>query len=316
MDLTASIRFKIDFLRTAKTNRYNALAQAVEREVFILTHRSAELFNKLEDALEADVLPKSEEMDKLKEEQMNKEQGMVEEEEDEQDENIMAHSTKGKHTETVQEDYPVDDDVKDMYYGTETGAKYYDQRTDTKGFYDPIETRHVPSTSLYAGIRPPSRTPSVSSKAPPKKPEDTTTTTTVPTVPSVTDLVPIAKATDTEEDTSVASLRKRAQETQSLLAEKHAFLTNLRQKHDAAMKRLDKLQADLEKVSQKWEEEERTRIQSESRTALGKRKRDEEEGDSTVANSWKKIAIKGVEMGIMIGIGVVSTWGIEKFQHP
>src|SRR5438046_9598794 len=59
MDLTAAIRLKIDRLRTAKTTRYNALSSAVEREVAMLTHRSAALFTKLEDALEANVLGNS-----------------------------------------------------------------------------------------------------------------------------------------------------------------------------------------------------------------------------------------------------------------
>ena len=79
------------------------------------------------------------------------------------------------------------------------------------------------------------------------------------------------------------------------------------------MKRLDKLQTDLEKVSRKWEEEERARIQSESTTALGKRKR---EGQDTQGRpSWKKIGLKSVEWGVVFGVGVLGTMGINKFQH-
>jgi hypothetical protein len=309
MDLTASIRSKIDVLRTAKTTRYNALASAVEREVVILTHRNAALFNKLEDALEADVLPKPEGMEKLKEEEGEFEP-VGEEEEEGESVAAPSNSIKGKHTVTVPDEYHIDEDVKDMYYGTDAASKYYEPHTEGKGYYDPIETRHAP-TSLYAGIRPPSRTPSLASKAPAKKPEESITT--APTVPSVTDLAILAKPSiDSDEDGSVASLRKRAEETQSLLSDKHTFLSQLRQKHDMAMKRLDKLQTDLEKVSQKWEEEERTRIQSESTTALGKRKREE---DGAGGKNWKKLAIKSVEMGIMIGVGVVGTLGMEKFQR-
>src|SRR5579862_1146873 len=170
MDLTAAIRSKIDSLRTTKTIRYNALSLAVEREVAVLTHRSAQLFTKLEDALEADTLGKSEDADNLNGEEVEKE-GIVEEEE----EKVEEQTNREKHSETVPEVYDVDDDVKDMYYGTEIGSKYYDPRTDERAHYDSIETQH-PSTSLYAGIRPPSRNPSVSSKAQQKKAEESSTT--------------------------------------------------------------------------------------------------------------------------------------------
>jgi hypothetical protein len=79
------------------------------------------------------------------------------------------------------------------------------------------------------------------------------------------------------------------------------------------MKRLDKLQSELEKVSQKWEAEERARIQSESTTALGKRKRDEE--DTTVAKRWKTLGLKGMEWGVLFGIGVASAVGMSKLNQ-
>ena len=309
MDLTAAIRRKIDRLRNAKTTRYHALTTAVERELVVLTGRSTDLFTKLEDALEADVLGKSEEGDKLKDDLMETEAGNDEEEE----EKVEEQPIRGKHTETVPEVYEeeVSEDVKDMYYGKDAELNYYDRRGDSNGYYEPVEPRQ-PTTSLYAGIRPPSRTPSLSTKAPQRKHDDVTTTTTK--APSITDQVPTTKPSDAESEMSVTVLRSRAQETQDLLVEKQSFLLQLRQKHDLAMKRLDKLQADLEKVSQRWEEEERARIQTETTTALGKRKRDEEDAQGSKKN-WRNIGLKSVEWGVFFGIGVVSAMGMNKFQH-
>src|SRR5437773_8228986 len=73
MDLTAAIRLKIDSLRTAKTTRYHALSSTIEREVALLTNQSADLFTKLEDALEADVLGNT----SVNPEELKKEQDVV-----------------------------------------------------------------------------------------------------------------------------------------------------------------------------------------------------------------------------------------------
>jgi flagellin-like hook-associated protein FlgL len=219
-----------------------------------------------------------------------------------------------RQTEHINEIYDVDED-KDVYYGNEMDGKYYDRRQDTRSYYDPVIESKPTSTSLYAGIRPPSRTPSLSTK-PPQKQDDTTTTTTHAgtAIPALSDIHPPSKSNDTKTPESVvAYLRKRAQETQTLLAEKHAALTELRKKHDIAMKRLDKLQSDLEIVSQKWESEERARIQSESTTALGKRKR--EQDDVPTTKRWKAFGLKGIEWGVLFGIGVASAMGVNKINQ-
>ena len=245
MDLTAAIRLKIDRLRTAKTTRYNALSSAVERDVAILTHRSADLFTKLEDALEANVLGNSTATpEELKKEEEGEE---VTVEEDVDGEVVTDESSiRDRHAENAQEGYEVEEE-RETYYDHE---------------------QEVPAVPVYeASIK-----------------------------------------------NSVTDLRTRAQETQKLLAEKHAYLAQLRTKHDHAMKRLDKLQADLEKVSEKWEMEERTRIQTESKSALGKRKREETEEEGPRKN-WKTWGIKGVEWGVLFGIGVVSAVGMSKLPH-
>jgi hypothetical protein len=309
MDLTAAIRLKIDRLRTAKTARYNALSSAIERDVAFLTHRSAELFTKLEDALEADALGKPNDVEDLK---RYKEEESVKEEiidDDEYDKATTDDPVKEKHTEMMHDVYDVDEE-KEMYYGNGVEEKYYDRRPE-KEYYDPAHSR-LPS--LYAGIpRPASRTPSVSAKGPPKpdsphlKPESPTSV-----VPAITDLNPPPAKSETPESL-VSYLRSRAQETQSVLAEKHTSLAQMRQKHDIAMKRLDKLQSDLEKVSQKWEAEERARIQSESTTALGKRKR--EDNEDTAQKRWTSWGLKGVEWSVLFGFGVASAVGVSKLNH-
>lgn len=245
MDLTAAIRLKIDRLRTAKTTRYNALSSAVEREVAILTHRSADLFTKLEDALEANVLGNSSASpDELKKE----DEGEEVTEEDVDGEIVTDESSiRDRHAENAQEAYEVEEE-RETYYDHE---------------------QEVPAVAIDpANIK-----------------------------------------------NSVTDLRIRAQETQKLLAEKHAYLAQLRTKHDHAMKRLDKLQADLEKVSERWEMEERTRIQTESTTALGKRKREETEDEEGPRKNWKMWGIKSVEWGVLFGVGVVSAVGMSKLQH-
>jgi hypothetical protein len=260
MDLTAAIRLKIDRLRSAKTARYNALSTSIERELALLTRQSADLFTKLEDALESNVLGTStdtEELKKFKEEEGDKD-GILEEDADLTEES----SIREKHFENTHEVYDIEEEKEG----------YYDHESDL-----PATTSVTHETVVI----------------PPGKPSDTL----------------------------VSDLRSRAQETQSLLAEKHTFLTHLRQKHDLAMKRLDKLQADLEKVSQKWEAEERARIQAESTTALGKRKREDQDDDSNIGENsarkkaWKTWGIKGVEWGVLFGIGVASAVGMSKFQH-
>ena len=263
MDLTASIRIKIDRLRSAKTARYNALSTSIEREVTLLTHRSAHLFTKLEDALEANVLGNTtdtEELKKFKEEEEERE------EEDggggggEGDIVTDESSIREKHSENVQEVYDIDEE-KEINYDQES-----DVPATTSAIHEPV---------VNISVKP--------------------------------------------SDTLVSELRSRAQETQSLLAEKHSSLTLLRQKHDIAMKRLDKLQADLEKVSQKWEAEERMRIQNESTSALGKRKQREDEDNDALENphrkGWRTWGIKGVEWGVLFGIGMASAVGMSKFQH-
>lgn len=308
MDLTAAIRLKIDRLRNSKTVRYNALSTSIEREVALLTQRSAELFTKLEDALEASVIGKSDDLEDLK----IKEEEEIGEEQD-GDDKMDDSPVREKQTEHINEIYDVDED-KDIYYGNEMDGKYYDRRQDTRNYYDPVIESKPISTSLYSGVRPPSRTPSLSTK-PPQKQDDTTTATTNAgtAIPAMSDIHPPSKSNDAKSPESVvAYLRKRAQETQILLAEKHTALTELRKKHDIAMKRLDKLQSDLEHVSQKWESEERARIQSESTTALGKRKR--EEDDEPMTKRWKAFGLKGIEWGVLFGIGVASAMGVSKLN--
>jgi hypothetical protein len=258
MDLTAAIRFKIDRLRSAKTARYNALSSAIEQEVAILTQRSAELFTKLEDALEASVLGNSTDTEKFKtlKEQEVKKEGDVVEEDGEADEKVMTDESSIK--EPIQDLYDIEEE-KDVYDDHESEV--------------PANT-NIPVTN-----------------------DVVVATTRAPTF-------------------HVSGLRSRAQETQTQLAEKHASLTILRQKHDIAMKRLDKLQFDLEKVSQKWEAEERRRIQTESTSALGKRKREDQDDDGEgPRKTWKRLGIKGVEWGVLFGIGVVSAVGLNKLQH-
>jgi len=315
MDLTAAIRLKIDRLRNSKTTRFNALSTSIERDVAILTQRSADLFTKLEDALEASVMGRSEDLEDLV---------VIKEEEqaaaDEQDggengaESPVLDKLVQLPAEPVYEMYDVDQD-KDIYYGHEVDGNHYDRRQDPRGYYDPVNESKSTSTSLYAGIRPPSRTPSISLKAPPKQDDTTTVGTNVGSaIPAITEIRPSSKSNNTKTSESpVAYLRRRAQETQTQLAEKNAALTELRKKHDLAMKRLDKLQSELEKVSQKWEAEERARIQSESTTALGKRKRDED--DTTVAKKWKTLGLKGMEWGVLFGIGVASAVGMSKLNQ-
>lgn len=253
MDLTAAIRLKIDRLRTAKTIRYNALSSAVEREVALLTHRSADLFTKLEDALEADVLGnRTINPEELKKEEDAGEEVPIEENGDGKEAVTDETSIRG------QSDIPPE--VRDI---DEEKEEYCDHESE---------------------------------------------------LPYATAVAVVDDANTKSSNSGVNDLRKGAQETQLLLAEKHAYLAQLRTKHDHAMKRLDKLQADLEKVSQKWEMEERTRIQSES-TALGKRKRDDSGEDEGPRKAWKTWGIKGVEWSVLFGIGVISALGMSKVQQ-
>jgi hypothetical protein len=288
MDLTAAIRLKIDRLRHAKTTRFNALSTAIEREVASLTYLNAELFTELEDALEADVLGKNDgvaDIGRLKEEG-----GIIEEEEQEERQINEESLMKEKHSENGPEMYDLEDD-KHGYYDHVDGG-YYDRSHES---FDVNKTIALPALPRQA-----SRTPSISPKTVQKD--------EISTIPATTDVL----ATHTEQEPLVSSLRTRAHETQLLLAEKHTSLTLLRSKHDIAMKRLDKLQSDLEKVSQKWEAEERNRIQTESKTALGKRKREDDDTESR--KKWKSWGLKGVEWGVLFGIGVVSAVGMNKFQ--
>lgn len=311
MDLTAAIRLKIDRLRNSKTTRYNALSTSIERDVAILTQRSAELFTKLEDALETTIMGKSDELEELM--AIKEEEDDMGDEERGDDKVVESPPEGGKHTERADEIYDVDED-KEGYYANEMDISYGHPQGSRSYYEPPIESKST-STSLYAGIRPPSRTPSLSTKPPQK--DDTTTATTNPgtAIPATSDIHPPSKSSITKSPESpVAYLRRRAQETQTALAEKHAALTELRKKHDLAMKRLDRLQADLEKVSQKWESEERDRIQAESTTALGKRKR-EEETSTTDNKRWKTIGLKGIEWSVLFGIGVASAMGVSKLNQ-
>jgi len=249
MDLTASIRLKIDRLRTAKTLRFTALSTAIEREVGYLTNQSADLFSKLEDALESSVLGNTE---------------------------ILEHE--------LAKTIVSDEDVEDKFATDESSV-----RQDVPPYEEGLEK----TPAEYYGINEPVDQPPV-------------------VVSPVEVVVPVKPS-----DSAVSELRKRAQETQTLLAEKHAALTQLRSKHEVAMKRLDKLQTDLERVSQKWEAEERARIQTESSSALGKRKReDADEGDTDgIKKSWKAWGLRGIEWGVLLGIGVASTVGINKLNQ-
>jgi hypothetical protein len=304
MDLTAAIHLKIEHLRNAKTTRYNTLASALERELALLTHRSAELFTKLEDALEAKVLEKSDELEDtkgIKEEEIE----MDVEDGEEDPKMVTSESTRDKQSDTMQEPYDVDEDQE---YDQDVAAKYYNRPTESRDYYDPVTSMQT-STSLYPSNRPPSRSSSLSSKLPPKRGDSITNAA----IPTTSDIVPLSKIAESKPPEYLVSyLRSQAQETQNLLTKKHVALTQLRQKHDAAMKRLDKLQSDLGKVSQKWESEERARIQSESSTALGKRKR-EEDGSDDMQKKWKNWGKKGVEWGVLFGFGVASAVGLSKF---
>src|SRR5271163_4007600 len=125
MDLTAAIRHKIDRLRAGKTARFNALSSAIEREVALLTHQSADLFTKLEDALEADVLGDNaadEEMEMDKE--LRKEEDEEEEEEEEVDESLREQRISDKLAREVYDvigdedkEVPHNDTEYDYYYG-------------------------------------------------------------------------------------------------------------------------------------------------------------------------------------------------------
>jgi hypothetical protein len=316
MDLTAAIRVKIDRLRTAKTARYNALSSAIERDVSYLTNRSAELFTKLEDALEADALGKPNDAEDLK--RFKEEEVFKEEKEDvmDEDDDDKTDDPQLKEKHSMHEIYDVDEEAA-LYYGNGSDEKYYERRPESKEYYDPTGSRHP---SLYAGVpRPASRTPSVSAKPPPKsdsptaKPDTPNSIAPAAIVQAITDLVHVPTKSDSRPESLVSYLRSRAQQTQSLLADKHTSLTQMRQKHDIAMKRLDKLQADLEKVSHKWESEERARIQTESTTVLGKRKR--EETDDIAHKRWKNWGLKGVEWGVLFGFGVASAVGMNKLNQ-
>jgi hypothetical protein len=282
MDLTASIRLKIDLLRSAKTARFNALSTAIERDVALLTQQSAELFTKLEDALEADVLKNPEDLETLQNAKEIEKDKEVLGEEDEGEVLSYHSSVNEKQSETV----------------PQVGRRVVDEEvTRQDRFIKELEEKYPQLCHQQA-----SRSPSVAVK---KQDE------ALPAIPQV----PISESTSISKspESLVSDLRSRAGETQTLLAEKHISLTNLRTKHEIAMKRLDKLQADLEKVSQKWEAEERERIQSESTSALGKRKR--EDSDEEPSKSWRALGLKGVEWSVLFGIGVASAIGISKFQQ-
>ena len=249
MDLTASIHLKIDRLRTAKTLRFTALSTAIEREVGYLTNQSADLFSKLEDALESGVLGNTE----IPEHELAK---TINSDEDVEDKFVTDESS-------VRQDMPPYDEGLEK-----TPAEYY-------GINEPVDQPPVVLNPVEV---------------------------VVPVKPS---------------DSAVSELRKRAQETQTLLAEKHTALAQLRSKHEVAMKRLDRLQADLERVSQKWEAEERTRIHAESSSALGKRKREDGDDEAVdgVKRSWKAWGSRGIEWGVLFGIGVASAIGINKLNQ-
>jgi len=304
MDLTAAIHLKIEHLRNAKTTRYNTLASALERELALLTHRSAELFTKLEDALEANMTEQSEDLEHTKgikeEEEMDVEDG-------EEDPKIVTSesTTRDKQSDTIQEPYDVDEDQE---YDEDVAPKYYTRPHHPRAYYEPVTSMQT-STTLYTSNRPTSRSSSLSSKLPPKQGDSITNAA----IPTTSDILPISNIAESKPPEYLVSyLRSQAQETQNLLTKKHVALAQLRQKHDAAMKRLDKLQSDLGKVSQKWESEERARIQSESTTALGKRKREEDGSDDT-QRRWKNWGKKGVEWGVLFGFGVASAVGLSKF---
>jgi hypothetical protein len=280
MDLTAAIRLKIDRLRAGKTARFNALSSAIEREVALLTHQSADLFTKLEDALEADVLG-----DNTGDEEMEMDKELEKEEDEEEEEEV-------------------DESLREQRLSDKLAKEVYDVIGD--------EDKEVPHNDTeydyyYGRSREKSRTPSISKPPHATKQEDSTT---------INSTVVIVKK-PSNDPSSVGDLRSRAQTTQAILAEKHASLVQLRAKHDFAMKRLDKLQSDLEKVSQKWEAEERARLQSESVSVLGKRKRDAEDaGEGERRERWKKWGLKSIEWGMVFGFGVVGgTVAMSQFQH-
>jgi hypothetical protein len=285
MDLTAAIRFKIDRLRAAKTARFNALSSAIEREVALLTHQSADLFTKLEDALEADVLG-----DNTVDEDMEMDKELGKEDEEEEDEEVDESLLRAQR---------VSDKLAREVY-------------DVIGDEDKEAHHNDPEYDYYYGrSREKSRTPSIIAAKPPPntttKQEDSTTVNST--------VVIVKKPSDPP--SSVGDLRSRAQTTQTLLAEKHSSLVQLRAKHDLAMKRLDKLQSDLGKVSQKWEAEERARLQSESVSVLGKRKRDVEDAGEPERrdDGWKRWGLKSVEWGLVFGFGVVGgTVAMSQFR--
>jgi hypothetical protein len=272
MDLTASIRLKIDVLRGSKTTRFNALSSAIERDVAMLSQQSAELFSKLEDALEEDLLPKSDADDTRKENVNERDKQSAFEEEE-----SMAVQDESREQVALlpeEEDYQV----------------HYGEENEHYAAYD-IPRQEAQQVAL-AG---PSAMP-------------------VPVItPKEEPTIHLPVSVTKSPDSLVSYLRSRAQETQKSVAEKNVALTQLRSKHESAMKRLDKLQSELEKVSQKWEEEERDRIQTESTTALGKRKREDEEENPRP--SWKKVGQKGLEWGVVFGFGIASYVGISKFQQ-
>ena len=279
MDLTAAIRLKIDRLRAGKTARFNALSSAIEREVALLTNQSADLFTKLEDALEANVLG-----DNTGDEEMELDEELRKEEDEEENE---------------EEEEEVDESLREQRISDKLAREVYDVIGD--------ENKEVPY--YYGHSREKSRTPSIMAAKPfpTTKQEDSTTVNST--------VVIVKKPSDVP--SSVGDLRSQAQATQAILAEKHASLVQLRAKHDLAMKRLDKLQSDLEKVSQKWEAEERARLQSESVSVLGKRKRDAEDaGEGERREKWKKWGLKSIEWGMVFGFGLVGgTVAMSQFQH-
>jgi hypothetical protein len=245
------------------------------------------LFVKLEDALEVGVLGSAGEEDEEGEEEEEVVAGVGKEEEE------MMDKYEGKLAEPMDEDGRYVGDVIEQAH--DPAREYYHH--------------HVDGVSLYARIRPPSRTPSLPKPDRLRKPDESTTS--LP--PTTTDLLPKPDSSHPSESL-VSYLRSQAQHTQSTLAEKRAALAHLRQKHDLAMKRLDKLQGDLERVAQKWEAEERDRIQSESTSVIGKRKRDDsQEGEPT--GKWRRMGLRGVEWSVLFGVGVVSAIGINKLNY-
>src|SRR5271156_6805 len=309
MDLTTSIRLKIDVLRKSKIARYNALSASIERELGVLTERNAEIFAKLEDALEADVLGKPEDLDALKRIKEGFEKNeIVEEQEYEEvggvDESLIREDNGSEAQGPAPPAPPqVPEQEYDQYYD-ENGRYYHPRRS---GRYDPVaDAKQSPVVVKQATPSPPQTS---------HKRDDTATTTAttndVPT-PAVPQTNNVPSVTEAKGESPVSYLRSRAQETQRLLAEKQQSLTQLKQKHELAMKRLDKLQSELENVSEKWEAEERARIQSESKTVLGKRKRDDDEADHA---RWKTWGLKGIEWSLLVGLGIASAVGMNKFQQ-